>query len=1571
LARKKSEAGDSPATRGNRARRKADTNLKGRTSRRKATPRQSVRKHALNSAAVEKGAPCEQDQLAVNKSFPVVGIGASAGGLEAFRQLLKHLPGDTGMAFVLVQHLDPTHKSILTELLSRSTRLPVIEVEDGTRVEPDHVYVMPPNTSMGIAEGVLRLQPREEGRAGRHPVDYFLRTLSQDQSHRAIGVILSGTDSDGTLGLEAIKAEGGINFAQDAESAKYDGMPRSAAAAGHVDFVLTPEGIAKELARISRHPYVAPAVAATAAEEAQPTGRNGFGKILAVLRKAKRVDFTDYKANTLHRRISRRIVLNKLESMEDYARYLRENGAEVEALYQDILINVTSFFRNPETFEVLKERIFPQIVEQRTPDGPIRIWTLGCSTGEEAYSIAISFVEFTGDRAEHIPVQIFATDLSDKGIEKARTGLYSKDLTEDVSPERLRRFFTEADGGYRVSKPIRDMVVFARQNVLADPPLSRLDLISCRNLLIYLEPVLQKRLLPMLHYALKPTGVLWLGSSETVGSASDLFMPEEKKHRFYSKKLTAARMHFQSARGDAAHERAGAGQKTNYVSELRGEHDAQKEADRILLARYSPAGVVINAEMEILQVRGSTGAYLESPVGKATLNLLKMAREGLMLPLRAAIQKATKADATIRKEGVRVNYDGEFRQVNLEVIPIKGLVANERNFLVLFEPDAQAPRLKPSAPGTHKAKGTTKRKTAEDRHVARLQQELAATREYMQSLVEQHEASNEELQSANEEIQSSNEELQSINEEMETAKEELESGNEELATLNDELQNRNLELTILNDDQINLFSSVSIPIVMLGGDLRIRRFTPRAEKVLGLISTDVGRPIGDIKPNISIPDLEALLAEVIDTVSVKEREVQDRQGRWYSMRVRPYKTLDNKIDGAVIVLLDIDALKQSAAEIREARDFNEAIIETIREPLIVLDENLRVRVANQSFYENFQVKPEETENCLFYDLGNHQWDIPALRTLLEEILPQNSRFQDFEVEQEFARIGRKTMLLNARRLEQENSCARLILLAIEDITERKRTEALLQETEERFRALVDAAAQIVWTTSASGEVVEDSPSWRAFTGQAYEQWKGLGWLDVLHLEDRERVEAWWRKAMTEKTSVATEYRIRHISGEWRWTAVRAVPLLNPDGSVRGWVGSNTDIDDVKRAQEERERLLTSEHEARQQAETANRLKDEFLATVSHELRTPLNAIMGWAHMLNRGSLDEKTTARAVEIIERSARAQNQLISDLLDVSRMIMGQIRFEMSAVELIPVIQAATDTIRPAADAKGVELRLMLDTAAGLVSGDAARLQQIVWNLLTNAVKFTSRNGHVDVRLKREDTSVVIIVSDNGEGISPEFLPHIFDRFRQAESTTTRQHGGLGLGLAIVRNLVELHGGTVRAASHGVGQGATFTVTFPLMAVQLPNSDFESGNEDAEHQSQIGHPPSAILAGLRVLVVDDEPDARELLSLALTHSGAEVRASATASEALEILDQWKPDVLVSDIGMPSEDGYSLIRKVRARDSKHNGLIPALALTGYASTDDAARALAAGYQTHMPKPVAPRELVAAVASLAMKAQQL
>jgi two-component system CheB/CheR fusion protein len=1513
-------------------------------------------------ARAESGAKAErvESQQAGNGLVAVVGVGASAGGLEAFKRLLTRLPVETGMAFVLVTHLDPKHESILPELLARATQLPVIEVKDGTPVTPDHVYVMPPNTSMAIEGGALRLWPREEGRAQRHPIDAFLQTLAEDQSTRAIGVILSGAATDGMLGLETVKAEGGITFAQEPKSARYDSMPRSAIASGCVDFVLTPEGIAEELARISRHPYVAPAaIAERGAEEApQPADKSSFNKILALLRRVTGVDFSLYKANTLRRRIRRRMILNKLDGLDEYAKYLREHAAEVENLYQDILINVTSFFRDPEAFEVLKEKVFPRIVEYRAPDEPVRIWTVGCSTGEEAYSIAMAFTEFAGERSDHIPVQIFATDLNVKGIEKARASLYSKNIMEDVSPERLRRFFTEVDGGYRVSKPLRDMCVFARQNVVADPPFSRMDLISCRNLLIYLEPALQKQVLPLLHYALRPTGVLWLGSSETTGAASGLFEPEDKRHRFYAKKPTTERPRLNYPTGGQMRERSDGRPPLAARAEERadagGETEARREADRIVLARYSPASALINEEMDVLQLRGDTAPYLDQSSDKATRNLLKQAREGLFIALREAVDEARKDGSPVRRENLRVKYDGATGDVNFEMIPLKHSPSRERHFLILFETAEAADQ--------NGRKAADRRRRSEERQVKQLHQELAAARDHLQSVIEEHDATNEELQSASEEAQSSNEELQSINEELETSKEELESSNEELITLNEELNNRNAELGRLNSDLVNLLGSVQMPILMLDGRLRIRRFTPAAEKLLNLIPADVGRPIGDFKLNLDCPDLKRLIAEAISTVSVKEVETQDGAGRWHSLRVRPYKTLENKIEGAVVTLVDIDELKKTEREIREARDYAEAILRTTRDPLFVLRPDLKVESANEAFYKTFKVNPAETEGRLIYDLGNRQWNIPQLRRLLEEIIPRDSVFNDFEVRHEIPGLGLRTMLLNARRLDNPEGGPERILLGVEDVTERKEAEL----ARARLAAVVESSNDAIYAVDLDGVITSWNQGAERLYGYTAREATGQSIAALIPPERSGEEESILERLRLGERVESFETVRRRKDGSAVDVSLSTSPIKNDRDEFFGASKIARDITERKRAEEAIRAALEQESAARAEAELANRLKDEFLATVSHELRSPLNSIIGWARMLDSKRLDEEKSAHALEVIHRSARAQNQLIGDLLDVSRIITGKSRLEMSIVELSPIIEAAMDVMRPAADAKQIRLVLALDPGAGPVLGDADRLQQVVWNLLANAVKFTPVEGEITVRLERDGASVKITVGDTGEGIEPEFLPFVFDRFRQFESRPTRAHGGLGLGLAIVRHLVEAHGGTVSATSRGRGQGATFTVTLPLARHRKESS--EVGRDRLAGAGEVPQSRAPLpdhLRDLRVLVVEDEPDARNLLSLMLMSYEAEVRDCASAADALRILDEWGPDVLVSDIGMPFEDGYELMRKVRAREMERSGLVPALALTAYARAEDAQRAIEAGYQAHVPKPVAPNELATVVASLA------
>ena len=776
------------------------------------------------------------DQVATHPQFPVVGIGASAGGFEAFKVILENLPATPGLALVLVQHLDPSHESQLTNLLTRVSPLPVSTISDGLPVVPNHLYVIPPNTSLKITNGRLRLKPRRtDHQQPALPIDLFLQSLAADCGQRAVGVILSGNASDGVRGLKAIKAAGGITLAQEPQSAKYDGMPLAAMGGECVDCVLPPVKLASELLRIARQPNWKPA--STALPEAITAA--GLPEIFRLLQKATGVDFSYYKPPTVRRRIAHRLSVRKIATLADYAAQLKKQPDEVLALYEDILINVTSFFRDPPVFEALRKSVFPKLVAHHATGQPLRIWVPGCSTGEEVYSLAISLVEFLSAKQLNIPLQIFGSDISENNLGKARAGRYPATIAADVSATRLRRFFSKANGGYEINKSIREMCVFARQNLVQDPPFSRLDLISCRNVLIYLGPTLQAKALPIFHYALKPDGYLLLGTSETIHGFLDLFDVVNRKQRIFAKKTGTDRLGLNFAKPSANPSPVALPPATD-TADWNGTQ-VQKEADRLLVTRYTPPSVLITEALEIVQFRGHTGPYLEPASGRASLNLLKMAHEDLVVDLRNAIQQAKRRNVTVRKEGLHLTGAGHPASITIKVVPVKTPDARPRHFLVLFETAA------PATPGPAAGHPTDRKPATTAVRIAELEDELRTTKEYLQSLIAESEGANEELKAANEEIRSANEELQCTNEELETAKEELQSTNEELTTVNEELQNRNQELGQVNNDITNLLTSTQIPVVMLDAALRIRRFTPMAEQILNLIPADVGRPINNFK----------------------------------------------------------------------------------------------------------------------------------------------------------------------------------------------------------------------------------------------------------------------------------------------------------------------------------------------------------------------------------------------------------------------------------------------------------------------------------------------------------------------------------------------------------------------------------------------------------------------------------------------------------------------------------------------------------------------------------------------------
>jgi len=965
-------------------------------------------------------------------SFPVVGVGASAGGLESFEQFFSHVAPDSGVAFVLVQHLDPDHPSLLTEILQRATAMPVTEARDQIAVMPNNVYIIPPNRDMAIFHGTLQLSVPEKPRGQRMPIDAFLRSLAEDQGENAIGIILSGTGTDGTLGLRAILGAGGVSLVQEPTSAKYDGMPASAIGAGYATQVMTPDKMPEALQAVVRRLAAAPRHAPS---PGAPAETNGINRILMQLRSSTGHDFSLYKKSTIGRRIERRMAQHEIADAAVYARYLKEQPAEMQALFRELLINVTSFFRDPEAFDTLRNDILPQLLAGKPEGYVVRVWVAGCASGEEAYSIAILLRELMDQTQREFKAQIYATDLDEDAIAMARAGSYPPNIAQDITPERLRRFFIKDDAGFHVKKEIREMVVFAIQSVIKDPPFTKLDLLSCRNLMIYLEPELQNRLIPTFHYSLKQDGVLFLSPSESIGNHHDLFTPINRKWKIYraTHSLTSTRAVLADGLTWAGDKHGKAPQE---AMQKAAETNFAELAKRALLQSYAPASVVTDLKGNILYVHGETGKYLRPAPGQATLNVIDMAHEGLQLELRSAIQRAAnQGESTLNRE-LSFGANEDLQKVSFSVHALHDAEANAGILLVSFKdvPGVAAGKGR----GAKTAPGKRASKSLSAAHIEELERNLAYTKENLHATIEEQQASNEELKSTNEEMQSTNEELQSTNEELETSKEELQSLNEELVTVNTELHSKIEQLAGMQNDMKNLLDNINIGTIFLDLHLNIKRYTREAAQVYRLVASDVGRALNDIKSNIDNNDLLPDAQAVLDDLMSRERQVRTINGVWYLARMQPYRTLENVIQGVVLTFTDISQRVADEAAVLQARKLAEGIVDTVREPLIVLDASLQVVSASRAFYSNFKVTPEKTVGRLIYELGNRQWDIPALRKLLEQILPYDQSFDDFVVEHDFPVIGHHKMLLNARRIVDNTGGTQMILLAMESVSQASR-----------------------------------------------------------------------------------------------------------------------------------------------------------------------------------------------------------------------------------------------------------------------------------------------------------------------------------------------------------------------------------------------------------------------------------------------------------------------------------------------------------------------------------------------------
>lgn len=1071
----------------------------------------------------------------ISPSLGIVGIGASSGGLEAFFHFFKALPPTTGFAYVIISHLDPTYKSRLAEILSSKTTMPVIEAHEGSKVLPNHVYVIPPNTAITISKGALQLTDRITTDGQHLAVDHFFTSLAQDQGKNAFGIILSGAAADGSRGIKAIKEAGGITFAQTEETAQFPSMPHFAISTNCIDFILSPDNLAKKLAEIS---------AQLSTNHKHDKKLDNISDVFLLLHTKKNIDFSRYKMDTIKRRLKRRMLLNQINDYTKYVHFVEKNPEELDALYQDLLIGVTEFFRDPEKFEQLKTELFPKLVQKIVDDKPIRIWIAGCSTGEEAYSMAISLLEYMEDTNTIIPIQILASDVNEKAIDVARQGVYPSRISSYVSSERIKKYFVKEGNTYQINKQIRNMCIFAVHNIIKDPPFSQMNLITCCNVLIYMDQVLQKKILSTFHYALKQGGYLMLGKSETIG-ASELFSALDKKNKFYAKNSTNSRIHFDYSPTNLP--KGITNKIKSYNKKNIFEPDIHEEVTALLVSKYAPASIVVSDSMEILEFQGPTGRYIQHKGGQASLNLLKMSPQNLLLELRALIHQAKKENQPVRKNDLWTEIDRQNRTFGVEVVPLKN--TSPPSFLITFEENLPA-----DSTSAKKSSLSTLPEVSKNDYITKLETELKDIRKYLHAVIEEHDNTNEEQKALNEEILSSNEELQSINEE--TSKEEIESTNEELLTVNEELQNTNQQL-------------------------------------------------------------------------------------------------------------------------KEARDYSERIVETVIEPLMVLDRSLRITSANTSFYDTFHVEREHTVGTLIYELGNGQWNIPELREALEQILPQNKQFLNFEITHAFPKIGKRTMLLNARQLDHQQQ----ILLAIEDITEKK----LFQE----------------------------------------------------HKNNQQRK-------------------------------------------------------NLKRRKESEER------------------KDEFMSIASHELKTPISSIKAYAQIIqSRLSTDADDTSRGfLSKMDEQLNNLTKLVDDLLDVSKIQSGKLQIKKEESDFDTSIRNVVSDMQKIIRTHTISLEGGITRPVFM---DVYRMQQVLINLITNAVKYSPQADRVRIAMETDTDKVTVSVQDFGIGIAKDELKKVFAPYYRVSSKHAAKFPGLGLGLRIAKEIVEQHGGKMWVKSK-YGEGSTFFYSLPI---------------------------------------------------------------------------------------------------------------------------------------------------------------
>ena len=1433
--------------------------------------------------------------------FPTVAVGASAGGVEALQRFFTASPPDMGCAFVVVMHLAPGHESHLASLLERTTKLPVSQVDEDMAVQVNRVYVIAPGKTLEMHGGRLRVAAAPKLHSRPLAVDRFMTSLAADQRERAIGVVLTGVDGDGAVGVKAIKSEGGLTIAQLPSSAAHAGMPNSAVATGAIDRQLTIEEIPAAIAQ-----YVRNAGLDDPAHASRAPGPVDLSAVLDMLRQQTGLDFVGYKEPMLQRRVRRRMGLSHSPNVAAYIDSLRSTKAECHALAADFLIGVTEFFREPDAWQALANDVLPALLEAKQPGDAVRAWVPGCATGEEAYSLAMLLLENPLVDGRRLKLQIFATDVDDAALETARQGLYPKTIESAVNRERLHRFFAAVEDGYRVRKELRDVITFAPQNLVHDPPFSRMDLISCRNLLIYLRPELQRRALQLFHFALVPGGVLTLGKSETTGSLAGSFGALSQGARLFRRigATTAAAVQQLRRPGGpppgAEPPGARASQRfTDYAQ-------AVKEA----LLEYRPTTAVLtNREGQTLYFYGPLRRYIDLPEGAPTTDLFAMIDPALRPQLRAAIHLATAEHRQVAITAGVPSDSGE-QPVRMVVSQVAHPIA-ENLLLVTFEDlEPRAEHDEPLIDG--------------DAHALHsLEEELRTTKRELRAAIEELEAANEELKVANEEAMSTNEELQSSNEELETSQEELQSVNEELSTVNNQLQAKVEELEQVNDDLNNLLASTSIPTLFLDRQLHIKRFTQSATRLFSLIQGDVNRPLTDIT---SADDIAAVVDDaraVLDRLTPIERETRTGDGRDYLRRTLPYRTQEHRIDGVVITFIDVTDLKAAAAELRRYA----AVMQGSTDAVLVHDPAGRLLAWNRGAEA-------------MYGYGTEQ----ALQMNVKELLPADEH-KAYDAQVGRALAGERVPGWELRRLRRDGSevevAASISLIRNErgqpqavslierDVTPQRRAQAQLRESERRFRALADNAPVLIWMSGTNGVLQFANQEFARFVGQPVERLTRRSLLDWLHRDDRRTLGAALAEMSASSNRFEGRLRLVHADGSYRWTTCAAMLQVDTLANHGGIVGSMVDIDAQVRAEEG--------------MREASRHKDEFLAMLGHELRNPLAPIRNAAEVLHRIGGDDHRLRWVHDVLVRQVSHVTHLVDDLLDISMITRGSMQLRLEPVDLTALLRRARNTVAPLFERKRHRFDVKLPAGPVWVEGDQIRLHQVFENLLTNAAKYTDDGGAVALTVDVGEQQIDVHVRDNGLGLAADMRTRVFDLFVQDQRAIDRSQGGLGIGLALVKHLVTMHGGTVVAHSEGVGLGCDFEVVLPRLP-GVPVAPAQAADQ-ADHD-----------AGGRVMVVDDDREGVESLRMMLQMFGYEVRAATDLDSAMMTAAEFRPQVVLLDIALPGTDGYEVARRLRAMPGLGDGL-KIVGMSGFGGPADFERSRDYGFEHYFVKPLDPKEL--------------